>query len=467
MKCSKCGTENASGARFCASCGNPLGAAEGEDKQSPVAGGDKKASHAADDLAGAASAVVKTGSQIAGNLPNMVKNLGPKKLGIIGGAATALVLVIVVAVMLLNGGPGDQRFKDDVTAAKISWVTLIGGGPKYGEDKNYTIKSVENIQSKKSDVPEFMKQFVGSDVYEYQATVKASNGSIEAQAKVEGSYYKNGGDWLPISSPHATGDISYKAVKPVDEKKVAEDGDNILASVSGYGSNITSIYKDVTPKVSDVKLSEDGKTCTATLTYEKSAIYYDAKATVKATFNADHGIWNLTDADADENADKLSYDKLIGTWKGTFKKTSHGAFNGNKGLCYGAKDKEFTLKINSIDPDSLKVEGTYSGLVHYHDPSESDVNSSDGDTMVTDQPFTATLSERFSFGDYSGTLFDMGTDYDAPKTGDDQVSIAFGFGGMDDPNDARAMLSTDHEYTAGSFTWSISYHDIYTITKSN
>lgn len=461
MHCPNCGKKNPDGAKFCSGCGNampasvpsadapqpqatPSAAPQTQRAPQTLASQVPPATSSAGAAAGAGDAIVKLFAKYGKN----------RVIAVGGGAAAVLVIAIIAIVMVLNAGPDVSEFKSAVETTKVSWAS----DSTFGSGKAFKVTSVDDVTSTKETLPEPYRKIYGDEVYTLTATVKASNGSIEATGHAEAGYAKSGNSWQMVSQPTVT-NITYKATKAIEKDVLVKNANSILSKTNQY-SDLSRLYGDIKPTVKSVKLTNDGHGCAVELAYEKSTKFSDAKATVNADFTLDDGVWNVEAATADKNADKVSYDKLIGTWTGKF--TEQDAIDNHH--CYGAQDKELTLKINSVDSDSLKVEGTYTVLAHKHLGGDSDVNSTDGDTVLQDQPFTMTLEESYYSGLFSDRM-DLGGKYVGDETDGFEPGLVIGFGTDKNPDEAKARFHSAYDTHQGllSSSW---YYDSYTLTKA-
>lgn len=171
------------------------------------------------------------------------------------------------------------------------------------------------------------------------------------------------------------------------------------------------------------------------------------------------GNWDLDSVSPSNDIITADYSKLIGTWTGAFSKTEN---NWSK-RCYGAQSQALSVTITSVDNSSLKIEGTFSGLAHYHKPSESDQNANDGDAYISGQSFVATLKDMY--GTYSANCLVKAT-YTTPEATDGStLTLSLEFGGSDDANAATGTLQTEYDYKDNYWTQTNRSADTYTLTK--
>lgn len=498
MKCGYCGKENEPDAVFCEACGRRLGdapeaspdagsetplmpsAAPADDGETtPVSPGTPEAGEAAtphpavDDTVPASAKTPEDESETA----QVAAPVVPPVPGAAGAVSTAksafskldskgwmavgaaIVAVIIIAVVLMvGGGPSNSSVKDYIKR-EAEWPTAGA----YDEGGTWEISSIDIVKKEKVEADPWFDAYLDGDPYVVTATVTASNGSVDATKTVQASFGKYQGEWVGFGV--STVEASYTPTSGVSEERIAENAGTILSQAdSGTSMGLAYLYEDADVSVEDVSFDEDAQTCTATVTYSIEDAFSSAEAVVDATFYFEDGNWETYSVKARAGADEVSYDKLIGTWKGEFKETTAGLFSN----CYGAQDSDFTLTITSVDSDSGKVEGTFSGLAHYHENLESDQNSTEGDTQTDEIPFVATLDEGYvRLGRFieSGNYVNIGARYDAPETTEGQITLCFGFGTSNDPDAAMASLCTEANDEDDFLT--STFEDVYTLTKED
>lgn len=397
-----------------------------------------------------------------GFISKLLEKYGRKRLAIAGGAAAALLIVAIAAFAALTDGPSEAQIKKDVEQQAISWAS----GGNYGYADAYEVTSIDVIEKKKEEVPTGAQELfggIGNTVYTVKVKAKANNGSIDSEAVLIGGYVKYEGKWQSVSLSVDT--MTSRATKGVNPDKVWENASQILAAAEGDGQRgeLSSIYQDAKIMVGKVAFDEDAQTSKVKLTYTVEDAFSSAKATVTANFEFSNNAWSLLSAQADEGAKTISYDKLIGTWKGTFEDTDHGKVGGAN--CYGAEGSVPQLTITSVDPGSLKIEGTFTGLLHDHAALKNDANSCDGDRVMEATPFTGTLVESsYPYGK-------VGAKCSFPPNGGSTTQISFGFGTNSDDDPNGAYLKVLHCFQCDLDTFFLPdpqerWEDVYRLEKA-
>lgn len=380
------------------------------------------------------------------------------KAGILAALAMAIALV-VYAPALFPSGPSDAVVKREYDEHVLASLPDVG---IYDAGGSWKIDSVDVTSKEKRDVEPFLTAQFGETYYEVHGKVKASNGSAELERVLSCNFVMHEGEWQPLTDPDTESE-TWRATAAPDEKKLGENGIEALRMVdaANRSNELSMLYADCKATVDDLTFNEDEQTASTMLTFKREDSFSTAKAVVDAEWKFENGRWALSSAKADAGAAKVSHEKLVGTWKGTFKDTV-----ADEGNCFGAQGKELILKITSVDDGSGKVEGTFQGLAHYHAYLDTDANSAEGDTDTGEIPFVATLNESESIGvNYAGMkTMTIGASFTAPETSSGKVHISFGFGTRDDANAALAKLTTKASVKKG-YRSSSMFEDTYTLVK--
>ncbi len=375
-------------------------------------------------------------------------------------AAPVMVIALVVfAPVLFPSGPSDAVVKREYEEHVLASLSDAG---IYDAEGSWKIDSVDVTSKEKRDVEPFLTAQFGETYYEVHGKVKASNGSAELERVLSCNFVMHEGEWQPLTDPDTESE-TWRATAAPDEKKLGENGIEALRMVdaANRSNELSMLYADCKATVDDLTFNEDEQTASAMLTFKREDSFSTAKAVVDAEWKFENGHWVLSSAKADAGAAKASHEKLVGTWKGTFKDTV-----ADEGNCFGAQGKELILKITSVDDESGKIEGTFQGFAHYHAYLDADANSVEGDTDTGEIPFVATLNESESIGvNYAGMkTMAIGASFTAPETSSGKVRISFGFGTRDDDNAALAKLTTKASVKKG-YRSSSMFEDTYTLVK--
>lgn len=414
--------------------------------------------HAAGAAAGAAAASATAAAAIAkfGALPTKTK-------AIAGGVAAAVVIALVAIVLVVTGGPSDRQFEQDIRSSDI--VKYNGG--TYGTSGDLNVDSVKITNKKKQQIPAQWASFLGmsGDTWEYTADVKLSNDAVEETTTVSATYVKYQGKWQAFSSPSASGRGTYTAKKGPDEGAITAGIKNILsqAKTTGSSSQSTSYNSPTLSTLYDgadfsvTSNNVDGDTATVIIHAKKETALSAAEGDLTATFKfSESGSWNPESVTASDGMDSPNYDKVLGTWTGTFVRQST---NGSA-KCYGGKDKGAKITFTSYDPKTRKLEGTFSGTAHYHAFPESDESSDAGDEYLENQQFSMTLKDNwYNYGGLSGTV---GGAYSQSENEKGRVQIELILGDKNSDGTVEAIVRTQPN-TKSWFT--TEYSDMFSFTK--
>lgn len=453
MRCPKCGRELDGAAKFCPQCGTGLDATaaspSGDEKDGAPNGAKAPAdAPSAAPTAGAADGLARAASGIGG----VVARLGKRGVAIACGVALVAV-VAIVAVVVMTSCPSDADLEDFIrNEASLSWPYA----GTYDSDASYEVSSIDIISKEHADVDSTMGFLGVDDCYTIAATVRGANGSADAELAITFDWIHWNGEWgcTGLSSCELT---SARATQGVDEAKLTTNALTVL-DAAGSDTIRSQDYRDGSATVSDVSFDEGAQTCTATIDYTSPSPYAVYTATAQASFSFDSGRWQLDSATA-EGSDAPSYDAILGTWTGTF--TEQPLYRG--ATCDGAKSHDLTVTITSVDADAGTVEGTFSGLAHDHGPLEAEADSTDGDAMTDEIPFTARLSNGLGVG---GTYVSVSASVVNPSDSSSKLTLTVNFGVDDDPSAVAATLETDYKYSSTPFMSPASFRDTYTLTKS-
>lgn len=393
-------------------------------------------------------------------LLHRLKDMSRKaKVGILAVGLVAVMIAAFLRSALFPSGPSDALIKR--VGEEHVLATMPDAGI-YDAEGSWKIDSVDVMSKEKRDMEPFLTAQLGDTYYEVTCQVEASNGSAELEQVLSCNFVMHEGEWQPLTDPDTESE-TWHAVTAPDEKKIGKNGIEALRMVdaANRSNELSMLYADCKANVEDLTFDEDEQTASAQLTFKREDSFSTAKAVVDAGWKFENGHWILSSAKADAGAAKVSHEKLVGTWRGTFKDTV-----ADEGNCFGAQGKELILKISSVDDESGKVEGTFQGLAHYHAYLDTDANSVEGDAGTGEIPFVATLNESENIGvNYAGMkTMTIGAGFTAPETSSGKVHISFGFGTHDDANAALAKLTTKASVKKG-YRSSSMFEDTYTLVK--
>ena len=99
-------------------------------------------------------------------------------------------------------------------------------------------------------------------------------------------------------------------------------------------------------------------------------------------------------ADEEEDAGESQLQALVGTWTGELTETRGGSHN-----CFGASEHPLKLVIKSINDSTGQLKADVTVLFHGHRSSDlsSDVDTFDGDKVLTFEDLTGTVDSSGSF----------------------------------------------------------------------
>ena len=472
MLCPKCGTENGVGAKFCKGCGTALAQSDvvqpqGTPESEQAKGETPKPEDAKVKDAGGVEvkstevkpAEVKTvevatdgaakGADVKAKLASM-----PKKTKlIIGGFAAVAVIAIVAAVLLMNNGPSDSTIEEFVRQSGVE--QSIGTSDTWADKSSYTIQSVKVLEKTKNNGGTQSAIVMGvqmSDPYTAKVEAVLSNGSTEVTEQATMYLAKVNGEWDPLFFSKSSFSVaSVKLTKGVSHKKVTKNMGSILSEAYKSGKpSLSTVYQNGTFKVVDEKLDSDAKTDKLTIECVAETDYSEAKGKIVATFAFGDSGWSLKSAKGDDDLYKVSFQKLVGSWKGSLDDQSSSSKK-----CFGGKATPAKLTITSVDEKSGKVEGTLTSLMHFHQTIKADEDSDAGDAVISDIPFSIDL-------DLDGDVYIPTDSFEYERDNDSSADIFISL----DTKGLKVTVMSSYEGGSGLFNWS-SFQDEYIMTKDN
>lgn len=364
--------------------------------------------------------------------------------------AIAAILGIAALVRTLADMPDASSFKKD---AQTMLAAPAYNGGTYGSDEPLVLHDLEVTGRHKA----------ASKPNECQVNAVAtfSNGSVEALQEAELSYVRQDGAWKCVGA-EPVGGASYTAVAGVEDEKVLSNVSSVLQraeasfSEEQNGTALPALYGDAQVTITEESFDAEAETEVMQLHLARSATFTAYECDVRATFafRPSNGQWELTAATASQGAKDITLSPLVGTWTGTFSEQTPG----NKSKCFGAKASDLQVVITSAADG--KISGTLSGIVHFHGECAQDVEATEGDTTLTDVPFTGTMLHEGN-----GISFACTTPEDARGT----IELTLLFGTQEDPSAARATLTTTHIYEASWFIFAYdnqaTFADTFVLTR--
>lgn len=465
MNCPKCGTTNESDARFCANCGAPLteeqksaevtlaSASVPEPTPQPaVSSGSQEAptQEPASKSEGVAEAMAAAKGWAAA-IKTKLAELTKKQKAALAGVCAVAVVAIVAMALLMNAGPSESDVKALISE---SHATISAGSSRYSAPGDFNLKSVKILGKTKSDLGRNGVSLLGYNISEgWSVDLEVVYANNDAELTKRGNVYvvKANGDWAFISfSPSSLDTTGTKVTAGVDEEKLVSNISSVLSEASNNSATLQKIYEDGSFKIKKQQLDSERGTDTVTIACKKSTSYSEAQGTVTATFSYGTSGWELKSARASENAAKVSYQKLVGTWNGEFKQQWERS-------CFAGKANPLKVNITKVDESTGQIEGTFDCVAHNHSKASNSEDSDAGDQVLTEQAFSMALP--ITSAD-TGTTY-LSDDYERSQDASGTVTLTLTFGGEDG---ASAQVETDYE-AGGLFNWA-DYNDCYTLTKA-
>ena len=351
------------------------------------------------------------------------------------GLATAIVAALCVVAVLGMGAlartfsslPDDASVRRDVQSSLA--VPAYSGGA-YGHDEPLSLVDVR--------IDRRTRGASGSGTYQVDVTASYSNGMVDVSQEATLTYGRTDGAWT-CSEATPKGSALYATTSGTDAEKLVANAAGILqradsSQPDAAGSvSLSRLYEGADVSVVEQSFDADAQTEAVTLHFSKASTFTSYECDVKASFafRPGNGLWELTSAAASGNAREATLSPLVGSWAGSFQGQVAA-----EGRCFGAK--EAGLRVSITSADSGHISGTLSVVAHFHGEPASDQQGMEGDTQLTDVPFTGAPVSGEAGLSFLCTIPD-----DAGGGG--EMNLVFG--PADDPDGAHATITTYHTYT--------------------
>ena len=349
-------------------------------------------------------------------------------------ATAAVVTLCVVAVLglgaltrSLSSLPDDAAVRHDVQAM-LAAPSYSGGA--YGDDEPLSLTDVR--------VDRRTRNSSENGAYQVDVTASYSNGSVEALQEATLLYDHADGSWT-CGSATPVGSALYSTTSGTDPEKLVANAAGILQRADSSQPDesgsvaLSRLYDGAEVSVTEQSFDAEAQTEAVTLHFSKASTFTSYECDVQASFafRQGNGLWELTSATASEGARAATLDPLVGTWVGTFQGQVAA-----EGRCFGAKEAGARVTISSASAE--RIAGTLSVVAHFHGEPTSDQQTMEGDVQLTDVAFSGTAVEGEAGFSFLCTLPD-----DAGGGGE----LNLVFGPSEDPDGARATVTTYHTYT--------------------
>ena len=268
-------------------------------------------------------------------------------------------------------------------------------------------------------------------------------GPVEATQEAHLTFTRAHSQWSCLSYV-TDASPSYHATAGADEGKLVDNAAKLLvAADAGQDSgedSLAYLYRGATASLTSAEFDEDGQVEEAMVHLERDEGWRKYSCDVKASlrFVEASGAWELVSAQASNGAREPTYEALVGTWDGAF----IGQDAGDGGKCLAASEAGLVVEVTAARATSsggATIEGTVSGVVHFHPSVRGNVDGSDGDERLEGVSFSGALTDATD----DGTLaFDCQT----PDATGGTVTLRLQFGSESDASAVSATLTTTHPY---------------------
>ena len=369
----------------------------------------------------------------------------------------AAVLVLVGLAVLIALGIAWRRtanlpdldFVEQDARVRVEPPAYSGG--YYGDDDRLILTTVtvgaRQHSDRAPDGAEIDETFGATAFATVDVMVTFQNESVIATKTANLGYAKQNESWVRAGSVNNE-QVSFMALAGVNQRKALHNIDQILERANGVLAadesrpSLTTLYEGASFEVTSSSFDDVAQTDTLTIHGTKRGVFTSYECDIVATFafRPSNGLWDLVDATVTDDAWVRRYDQIVGIWQGTFK--SQDASNGAKCLAASSTPLVLTIAAWEQSGTGVRLTGTVSGTAHYHRSVTKDQNATDGDTVLNEAPFTATLVNPGSnqLDDelvFSSTL---------PETVDGTVSMTLVFGTGADGGGVTVTVVTEHQF---------------------
>lgn len=390
------------------------------------------------EVAGAAGKLVHAkGRRLVGFFSSHQRGLG------IGLALFVLVVLGAVwCVFNLVNGPSYDQIAQDVAACAPTYP-YIGG--TYGSDLDIPLSNVSVTKREATKTPEGMEvaEDVGPAAFVADAEITYDDGRMRAVRNVSATYVRSDDGW-EIYGELTDHGASLSAHAGVDEEKVLANMGMILSTAGSGDVSLSDIYAggsfSIVGNTFEEAPDKDTATNVIVIACHKDDDFYAYDGNVTATFAFESGEWRLRQSEPDDRATTRTYANLEGAWTGP---VIDYATSG--GTCYGAQGYPLTINITYLDDSSsspTSVQGTLTGLAHYHKRVVRDEMEDEGDVLLEGVPFTGTLSTTYDAESGSSLTLEATVSADV----DHELDFVVSFGTADDPSVVLCTLTSTYTY---------------------
>lgn len=361
-------------------------------------------------------------------------------LGLVAAAAlVALAVLVAGAAADATDRPSDEAIAQDA-ALRVEAPAYEAGS--YGSSDILVFRGADVTSCERVDAIEGAPT-EGVEAYA-RATVLAtfSGSSVRAEVEATLGFARVSGSWAPAGSEE-TGKVAWHATAGVDPSKVVTGMGAVLdraEAALGDGDDLPSLadlYAAGSFEVKESSFDEGAQTDVVVISCTRVDGFaaYSCEVTATFSFAPAGGRWELVGAEASEGAKTPSLESALGTWRGTFQSQST---EGTRCLAAREAGLEVVVTGYSGEGDGLRLEGSVSGVAHYHAHPSGDAARCDGDLAFEGVPFVARL-----VSDEGGLTFSAAL----PQDVDGSLVLTLRFGVEGDPGAVSATLETTYEHT--------------------
>lgn len=392
-------------------------------------------------------------------------------------AVMILVLTLLFAAYVLarawrrtNNLP-DLDFIEQDARARIEAPVYSGG--YFGNDDRLILSQVTVGACRHSEqAPEGsdLDQTFGATSYATaDVMVSYQNEGVLATKTATLGYAKQNEEWIDAGEV-ANEQVSFLATAGVNQRKALVNIGQLLERATSGRTleagqpSLATLYDGATYEVTSSTFDEAAQTDTLTISMSKGGRFssYECAVVANFSFTPATGMWELASATVTDDAWMRRFDPLVGTWSGTFK--SQTVNTGAK--CLAGGDEPFSVTISSWESTATgaRITGTLTAVAHFHQSPEKDQAKTEGDKVLENVPFTATLYEPEDARLSSEAVFIAAL----PENVGGNTSLTLEFGSGSDAAAVTATVTSEHSFEDTflliPYQNKVIYADTYTLT---
>ncbi len=363
--------------------------------------------------------------------------------------ATLAVIMMLALAWRRRGNLPDLDFIEQDARARIEAPAYSGG--YFGDDDRLILTQVtvgaRQHSERAPEGAELDETFGAMSYVTSDVMLTYQNESVIATKTATLGYAKQNASWIDAGGVNNE-QMSFVATRGVSQRKVLLNIEQLLERAGSAvpeqegHAPLAEFYEDASFEITSASFDDASQTDTLTVHARKGGLFSSYECDIVATFSfgQSNGLWELSECTVTDDAWTRRFDPIVGVWQGTFK--SQDVSSGSK--CLAAADTPLVLTITSWETSGtgVRITGTISAVAHYHQNPEEDQEATEGDELLADVPFTATLDNSDSAQQSAEAVFTA----TLSEAVGGKVSITLQFGVGADGAGVTAIVTTEHQF---------------------